>query len=170
MRLADSAGTNAQAAWARGLLSWTVAFLLAVVAVSTELCVEAENPARSSPSETIQALATGLETGDFALVETLLHRNIDHRDLASGAAFRGRRAWESVFRKASAGATRTPGIRAEVFSTRLLAPNVAIADLGLRQSGEPGLASWPRHTAVLLLYERGIWSVVATRAGGNYEP
>ena len=83
---------------------------------------------------------------------------------------RGRRAWETFFREAYPTPTPSSSSIAEVRSSRLLTHNVAIANVTLQHLAEPGHApSWPPHTAILLIFDRGHWVVVATRAGGNYE-
>jgi hypothetical protein len=89
--------------------------------------------------------------------------------MASGQIVRGRQAWEALFHRTQAATPGSAGLRAEVVSTRHLTRDVAIANLTLHDADQPThVLSWPRHTAILLVYHRGGWSVAASRAGGNY--
>jgi hypothetical protein len=142
---------------------------LGVVAVTTSLGSRAIHSPRTGPSQEVRSFANALATGDSGLLDSLLHEEVEHRDLASGAAVRGRRAWEVFFREAYRTPTASSGSSAEVLSSRLLTHNVAIANVTLQHFAElGGVSSWPPHTAIVFVFDRGRWYVAATRAGGNY--
>ena len=169
MPLTNDKGARAHSNRARVLVAWSLALLLGGVAVTTALGSETTYSPPAGPSEEIRSFASALATGDAQLLDSLLHEDAEHRDLASGAAVRGRQAWEAFFRQAYPTPTPTSGSHAEVVSSRLLTHNVAIANITLRHlAAQRQGYSWPPHTAVLLAFDRGHWWVVATRAGGNY--
>jgi len=169
MPLSDAKRADFHSNRARLLLAWSVALLLGVVAVTTSLGSSAIHSPPPGPSEEVRSFANALATGDSRLLDSLLHEEVEHRDLASGAAVRGRRAWEAHFREAYPAPTPSSGCTGEVVSSRLLTHNVAIANITLKHLAELGRASsWPPHTTILLVLHRGRWYAAATRAGGNY--
>jgi hypothetical protein len=154
---------------ARLLFAWSLTLLLGVVAATTGLGSRAIHLPPTGPSQEVRSFANALATGDSRLLDPLLHEEVEHRDLASGAAVHGRRAWEAFFREAYPTPTPSSGSTAGVVSSRLLTHNVAIANITLQHLAAPGHASpWPPHTAILFVFERERWYVAATRAGGNY--
>jgi hypothetical protein len=164
---AERAGAHSNRA--RLLFAWSLTLLLGVVAVTTSLGSRAIHSPPTGPSQEVRSFAHALATGDSRLLDSLLHEEVEHRDLASGAAVRGRRAWEAFFREAYPTPTPSAGSTAEVLSSRLLTHNVAIANVTLPYLAEPDhSSSWPPHTAILFVFDRGHWVVAATRAGGNY--
>jgi hypothetical protein len=143
--------------------------LLGLAALTTSLGSKAIHSPSTGPSQEIRSFANALATGDSRPLDSLLHEEVEHRDLASGAAVRGRRAWEAFFREAYPARTPSSGSTTEVLSSRPLTHNVAIANITLQHLAEPRHVSpWPPHTAILFVFERGRWYVTATRAGGNY--
>jgi hypothetical protein len=169
MPLSNAERADAHSNRVRLLLAWSLTLLLGVVAVTTSLGSGAVPSPPTGLSQVSRSFATALATGDSRLLDSLLHEEVEHRDLASGAAVRGRRAWEAFFREAYPTPTPSSGSTAEVLSSRLLTHNVAIANITLQHLAEPGHASsWPPHTAILFVFDRERWYVAATRAGGNY--
>lgn len=166
MRPASASGDSHRA---RARLPWIVTLILGVVAATSALDSAPHDPRRAGPTQAVRAFAHALEVGAVDSPAWLLHDEVDHRDLATGAMIHGLRDWEVFFRETHPPTGRGAGSAAEVLSSRLLTPNVAIANLGLRQREKPRHgSSWPQYTAVLLVYDGGRWSVAATRAGGNY--
>jgi hypothetical protein len=169
MRLSDAASADGRSNRARLLFAWSSTLVLGVVAVTTSLGSRETPSLLTGPSREVRSFANALATGDSRLLDSLLHEEVEHRNLASGAAVRGRRAWEAFFREAHPTPTPSSGPTAEVLSNRLLTHNVAIANVTLQRLAQPGHASpWPPHTAILFVFERERWYVAATRAGGNY--
>ncbi len=169
MPLSSAEKAGAHTNRTRLLVAWSLTLLLGVVALTSSVGSRATHSPPTDPSQEFRSFANALATGESRLVASLLHEDIEHRDLASGAAVRGRRAWQAFFRKAYPMPTPSSDSTAEVRSSRMLTDNVALANITLRRhSGPDHASSWPPHTAILLVFERGRWYVAATRAGGNY--
>jgi hypothetical protein len=116
------------------------------------------------------ALAEALKSGHIQRLEPLLHENAEHRDLASGAMYRGKRESLAFFARAYLADPDGHAATAEVVSARQLTAEVAIVNLALHPLQIPRRAeSWPPFTVALLVYEDDEWAVAATRAGGNYD-
>jgi hypothetical protein len=165
---AERAGAHSNRA--RLLFAWSLTLLLGVVAVTTSLGSRAIHSPPTGPSQEIRSFAHALATGDSRLLDSLLHEEVEHRDLASGAAVRGRSAWEAFFREAYPTPTPSAGSTAEVLSSRLLTHNVAIGSITqsrtMRPHGRLIQRSYSSSTEDAGLSRR--WVVAATRAGGNY--
>jgi hypothetical protein len=140
------------------------------LAVGNTLTSTPIEPPATPPAEEVRSFARGLGEGDARLLESLLNDDVEHRDLASGVMVRGRRAWLDFFRKTRPDTGLGPAPGAKVHSSRLVTADVAMASLTLQHPTAAKYGDiWPPHTAILLVFDDGRWSVVATRAGGNYD-
>ena len=169
MPLSDADTAASRSNRSRRLFAWSLSLLLGVLALTTSLGPGTIQSPPTNPSQEVRSFANALATGDSRPLDSLLHEEVEHRDLASGSAVRGRRAWEALFRETYPTPTPSSGVTPELLSSRLLTDKVAIANVTLQHLAEQGEAPlWPPHTAILFVFDRGRWYVAATRAGGNY--